>query len=162
MYETELLRASTYKVTDPESGMFQVVSIPAGDKIENYFDQVFVSVINDVYIDDIKKNKINEINAAFEREVSFLMAGYPESEVMSWDKQEREARAFVADPGAPVPLISGLAAARGISISSLAQRILQKADAYTASIGAALGKRQKLEGAVIRASNKDEVLSFFW
>lgn len=112
--------------------------------------------------DDYRAHKLAEIKAACEAELSALQAEYPESEVLSWDKQEREARAFVADPAAPVPLISGLAAAREIDVQDLANRIIQKADAYTAAIGAALGKRQKLEDQLVQLTNWEDMAAISW
>lgn len=109
-----------------------------------------------------RAHKLAEIKAACEAELSVLQSSYPESEVMSWDKQEREARAFVADPAAAVPLISNLAAVRGISVSDLANRIIQKADAYTAAIGAALGKRQKLEDQLNALTDWESMADIGW
>lgn len=112
--------------------------------------------------DDYRQHKLAEIKAACEAELSALQSSYPESEVLSWDKQEREARAFLADPAAPVPLIAGLAAARGISVSTLAHRIVQKSDAYTAAIAAALGKRQKLEDQLNALTDWKSMAEITW
>ena len=81
---------------------------------------------------------------------------------MSWDKQEREARAFVADSSASVPLISSLASVRGIGVPDLANRIIQKADAYTAAIGQALGRRQKLEDQLNAMTSWEEMAEINW
>jgi antitoxin component HigA of HigAB toxin-antitoxin module len=112
--------------------------------------------------DDYRAHKLAEIKAACEEELSSLQTSYPASEVLSWDKQEREARTFVADPAAAVPLISNLAAVRGISVSDLASRIIQKADAYTAAIGAALGKRQKLEDQLNALTDWESMAEIKW
>jgi antitoxin component HigA of HigAB toxin-antitoxin module len=112
--------------------------------------------------DDYRANKLAEIKSACEAELSALQAEYPESEVMSWDKQEREARAFVADSSASVPLISSLASVRGIGVPDLANRIIQKADAYTAAIGQALGRRQKLEDQLNAMTSWEEMAEINW
>ena len=112
--------------------------------------------------DDYRAFKLAEINAACENELASLQSTYPQSEVLSWDKQEREARAFKADPTAPVPLIANLAAVRGISVLGLADRIIQKADAYTAAIGLALGKRQKLEDQLNALTDWEGMAEIKW
>jgi antitoxin component HigA of HigAB toxin-antitoxin module len=112
--------------------------------------------------DDYRAHKVSEIKAACEDDLASLQASYPESEVLSWDKQEREARAFKADPASSVPLIANLAAVRGISVSDLADRIIQKADAYTAAIGQALGRRQKLEDQLNLMTKWEEMEAVNW
>ena len=69
---------------------------------------------------------------------------------------------LLPDPAAAVPLIANLAAVRGISVSDLANRIIQKADAYTAAIGAALGKRQKLEDQLNAMTSWEEMAEINW
>ncbi|PHR68515.1 hypothetical protein [Alcanivorax sp.] len=112
--------------------------------------------------DDYRAYKLAEIKAACEAELSALQSAYPQSEVLSWDKQEREARAFVENPAAPVPLISALAAAREVDPADLVDWIILKADAYTAAIGAALGKRQKLEDQLAALADWEDMAEVHW
>lgn len=92
--------------------------------------------------------KMEDINAACEKAITEIQASYPASEVLSWPKQEAEARAYVADPGAPTPLLDALAEARGIDKAELAGRVILKADTFAKYSGAAIGKRQALEDAL--------------
>ncbi|CAG0967117.1 hypothetical protein MTYP_01054 [Methylophilaceae bacterium] len=89
--------------------------------------------------------KLASINAACEAEIAAISAGYPASEVLSWPKQETEARAWTADNQAVTPLLDSLAAARGISKAELASRVIVKADLFAQLSGAIIGKRQALE-----------------
>lgn len=89
--------------------------------------------------------KLREINAACDAEVAALATKYPDTEILSWYRQEREARALQADPNAATPLIDNIAAQRGITREDLAGRILAKAEAYAQEAGAAFGRRQALE-----------------
>lgn len=89
--------------------------------------------------------KLASINASCESEIAAISAGYPASEVLSWPKQEAEARAWPADNQAVTPLLDSLAAARGISKAELAGRIIAKADLFAQLSGAIIGKRQALE-----------------
>jgi antitoxin component HigA of HigAB toxin-antitoxin module len=88
------------------------------------------------------------INATCEAEMAAVKSGYPESEVLSWAKQETEARAYQADADASTPLIDSLAAARGLTKAELVSRIIAKADAFAVVSGAIIGKRQALEDAL--------------
>lgn len=98
--------------------------------------------------------RLAEINAACEAELAAIRAKYPESEVLSWAKQEDEARRWQAwaDEDEPnpaeepaTPLVDMLAAERGMDKAELVGRIIAKADAYTQAVGVAVGKRQRLE-----------------
>lgn len=89
-----------------------------------------------------------QINTSFETAMQAVRAEYPESEVLSWSKQEAEANAWQADAGATTPLLDALAAARGIAKAELAGRILGKAAAYAVATGQLIGRRQALEDAL--------------
>jgi len=92
--------------------------------------------------------KLASINASCESEIAAISAGYPASEVLSWPKQEAEARAYTADNQAVTPLLDSLAAARGISKAELASRVIAKADLFAQVSGAIIGKRQVLEDQI--------------
>lgn len=97
---------------------------------------------------DVIAAKQREINAACEAEIAAIRAGYPDSEVLSWPKQEQEARAFTANANAATPLLDALATARGITKAELAARIIVKADLFAGISGGIIGKRQALEDAL--------------
>jgi hypothetical protein len=84
-------------------------------------------------LDTELKNAIDEINEyASDREM------------MTWGKQEQEARALVADPIAVTPMIDGLVVARGLGETreQLAQKIIMAADYKAGLIADCLGKYQ--------------------
>src|SRR5205085_2193101 len=56
-----------------------------------------------------------------------MRSSYPADEVTSWSKQEGEARAYVADSDAATPLLSAIAAERGITVALLAAKVIEKA-----------------------------------
>lgn len=91
---------------------------------------------------------LSAIKAACDAELGEIRAKYPESEVLSWTKQEQEARDWVADSTTETPLVDALAAERGIDKAELVGRIIAKADAYTLAVGVAVGRRQRLEDQV--------------
>lgn len=93
-------------------------------------------------------DKLASISATCEAEIATISTGYPASEVLSWPKQEAEARAWTADNQAVTPLLDSLAAARGISKAELASRVIAKADLFAQLSGAIIGKRQGLEDQI--------------
>ncbi|HCU66156.1 MAG TPA: hypothetical protein DF774_10395 [Rheinheimera sp.] len=90
-----------------------------------------------------KATKFAEIDQAFESAVSSLTAGWPQHEIQTWNKQEAEARALVAKPDAPTPMLSTIAATRGLTVPELAQRVIRDADAFTAASANFVGLRHK-------------------
>lgn len=96
-------------------------------------------------IDDLKTVQRAALIADCEKAIATIRAGYPENEVLSWSKQEAEARALVADSNAATPLLDALAGERGIAKAELAARVIAKADTFAALSGALIGQRQRLE-----------------
>lgn len=96
----------------------------------------------DEYLYNIQLNKLNtECNRYLEEAIS----SYPSTEVASFDKQEAEAKAYIADPTTELVLLPVLAVARGISLDELVQKVLAKATIFAKYTGFMIGQRQKFE-----------------
>lgn len=95
-----------------------------------------------------KLAKLAEINVACENAIAAVRNGYPESEILSWTKQEIEARGWLANNNINTPFIDALAAARSVDKADLVNRIITKVDIFTQLSGTIIGKRQALEDAV--------------
>ena len=104
-----------------------------------------------------KAAKLAEINAACDAALASLTADYPESELLTFDKQETEARALIADPEAATPFLTPLAAARGLETEALARKVIAKADAFTTASGHVIGLRQKDEDRLKAAQSVEDV-----
>ncbi len=104
-----------------------------------------------------KDAKLAEINAAADRAMTLLTATYPEAELLTFDKQESEARAYFADPTVPTPPLSALAQARGVELPERARRGLVKADAFAVASGYIIGQRQALEDRLDVCTTLEEV-----
>lgn len=96
-------------------------------------------------LEEAKAAKLAEINTAANKTLAALTTTYPDREISTFDKQEAEARAYMADPEAPTPLLSALAKARDIDMDELVKRVIAKADAFAAASGYIIGQRQALE-----------------
>ena len=104
-----------------------------------------------------KARKLAEINAACDAALAALTASYPASELLTFDKQEAEARALLADPEAVTPFLTPLAAARGMETEALARKVIAKADAFTTASGHVIGLRQKDEDRLKAAQSVEDV-----
>ena len=104
-----------------------------------------------------KALKLAEMNAGCERIMAIVTATYPQAEMLTFDKQEQEARAYTADASASVPLLSALAASRGLALPELVRRVIAKADAFAAVSGAIVGQRQAFEDRLTLAATVADV-----
>lgn len=108
-------------------------------------------------IEHAKAVKMDEINTAYEAAIAALTPTYPDSERLTFDKQEAEARAYMADESADTPLLSALAAGRMMVKAELVQRVIAKADAFAVAAGYLTGLRQMYEDMLDAAETVAEV-----
>ena len=113
-------------------------------------------------LEQIRTRKLNEINTACEATLVMIKASYPASEVLSWSVQETEARAYVLDDTKPIPFLTALADARGITVPDLVSLIIAKADAFAGISGSLIGKRQKLEKLAELAETIEDIEVILW
>ena len=106
-----------------------------------------------------KAAKLAEINVAFDVVAAALTATYPDKEVLTFDQQVEEARAFLADASAACPMLQPLAAARGIELADLCERVLAKHDLFSAATGALMGRRQALEDRLDACETVKDVMA---
>lgn len=105
----------------------------------------------------IKANKLDEINDAYQRAIATLTPTYPDDERLTFDKQEQEARAWLADDSASTPFVDALAAGRQMEKAELVSRIIAKADAFALASGSLTGQRQRYEDMLDVAETADAV-----
>lgn len=135
--------------------------LATGSAVGDLYDgEVFTKPV--VSLSDLKTAKMLEVNSAFESVITTMKAGYTEDEIKSWDKQENEARAYVLDAGATVPLLTAMATAGGTTVSALVTRVIIKADLWATNYGAELGKKQGLEDAILVAATAHDVAAVSW
>lgn len=88
---------------------------------------------------------------------SQILTGYPQAEIDSFYRQEKEALAYQADPQAEIPMLRAIATQRGISLEELVEKILSKAALFAGVMGAIIGQRQALEDHILIAKNQAEL-----
>lgn len=100
---------------------------------------------------------LRRVNAYYAEQLAGVRYGYPPDEVTSWGKQESEARAWTSDNAAPTPLLSAIAAARGVPFDVLVAKVIEKADQFAAVTGDLIGARQRAEDRIAAAETVAEV-----
>ncbi len=108
-------------------------------------------------LDELKAEKLAEINAMCDAALKAMTPTYPDRELLTFDQQKQEALAYTSDPSSPCPLLSPLAAARGITLELLCQKVIAKATAFSAVSGALIGQRQAYEDQLELCETKDAV-----
>lgn len=101
-----------------------------------------------------KQQALIQAKAEYDTGIKQLIGDVPYTEIASWDKQEAEARAVLADANVATPFIDALRVSRGLGESrvELAGKIVANADAYALGAADLLGKYQaklkEIEGLV--------------
>ena len=108
-------------------------------------------------IEEIKAAKLAEINSAYDVATSSLVSTYPDTELLTFDKQEKEAREWKADNSVSTPFLDGLALARGIDKAELVDRVIAKADAFEKEVATLTGLRQKYEDQLALAKTAEDI-----
>ncbi|MEI7671018.1 MAG: hypothetical protein WCK00_02775 [Deltaproteobacteria bacterium] len=109
-----------------------------------------------------KQDRLTAINSACDAVLSAIVQTYPAGEISSWAQQVKEAEALATNPDADAPLLTAIAAARGITVSELAGKVITKAGAYAVAAGQTIGKRQALETAIEAAETAEAVSVVTW
>lgn len=96
---------------------------------------------------------LNEVNTIYQEKMKVLTSVYPLEERESFDKQVKEAEAFLSDNGARTPWLDACANVRGITKEELANRIIAKDAAFAIMHGTLTGVRQKHEDNILEIPN---------
>lgn len=103
--------------------------------------------------------KLVAVLAESDRVMTKLTAHYSQHEKLSWPKQEEQAKALAVDPEAPAAYLRGLAAARGIDVLTLRDKIIANVAAYETASAAILGWQQAREDELKATTTVEQVRS---
>ena len=109
-----------------------------------------------------KRDKIVEINKAYQDAVSSMPNAPYNTEATTWPKQEAEARAYLLSTTSSTPLLSILSEARGITVYALASKVVSLSDTYVLEIGALLGRYQAKRDALWVATTLLDLQNIVW
>ncbi|MBN6067882.1 hypothetical protein HYE54_03670 [Aggregatibacter actinomycetemcomitans] len=86
-----------------------------------------------------------------------LLVGYPETEIDSFYRQEKEALAWQADKNAETPMLTKIAEKRGVPFEILVKKVIEKASLFAGAIGDIIGLRQRIEDRINAATEQAEL-----
>lgn len=104
-----------------------------------------------------KARLITQIAEKTDHLKELVLVGYPQAEIDSFYRQEKEARAWLLDNTAPTEMLSAIATTRGVPLAVLAEKVVEKADAVSAIMGQIIGKRQYFEDRIDIATELDQL-----
>lgn len=131
---------SEYHVFDFESKSFKV----SEDKKAEFFKRKKEILLNDL------ADKADAIKGG-------LLAGYPQTEIESFYRQEKEALAWRADNNADTPMLKQVAMVRGVPFDVLVEKVIEKASQFAMAIGVIIGKRQAFEDRLLATKTLEEL-----
>ena len=108
-------------------------------------------------LDQTRLAKLAEINAGYESVMGYIQSGYPDKEVLSWERQATQARELKADPDAEAAFVRTLAAVKGVPVQEMADRILANAESWEPVAALLTAQRQLMEEAAYVAQTVAEV-----
>lgn len=108
-------------------------------------------------LEELKAAKLAQINEGCQSALAALTPTYPEKELLTFERQEREAHALLAGDSSDVAHITAIASGRGIPVEELARKIVAKADAFSLASGLLIGRRQRYEDILEGAQTKEAV-----
>lgn len=88
---------------------------------------------------------------------SSLLVGYPQTEIESFYRQEKEALAKQANPKAETPMLEQIARVRGIPLDLLIEKVIEKSNQFAVAIGIIIGKRQQFEDSLLALKTPEEL-----
>lgn len=88
---------------------------------------------------------------------SGLLIGYPQTEIESFYRQEKEALAWKADNKAETPMLKQIAIVRGVPFEVLVEKVIEKASQFAVAIGVIIGQRQAFEDRLLALSSQKEL-----
>lgn len=104
-----------------------------------------------------KEGLLNKLADKADKLKSGLLAGYPQTEIESFYRQEKEALAWQADHNTPTPMLSQIARVRGVPLEVLISKVIEKSAQFVVAIGIIIGQRQAFEDRFLALKTPDDL-----
>lgn len=101
------------------------------------------------YIAQRKESLLSTLANKADELKSGLLVGYPQTEIESFYRQEKEALAKQANPKAETPMLEQIARVRGVPLDVLIEKVIEKSNQFAVAIGIIIGKRQQFEDCLM-------------
>lgn len=109
--------------------------------------------------EDLKREKLAEAEQLLQAKL-FALSSYPGAESSSFEVQEREAAAYLADPEIAkneIPTITGIATGSQVELAELAEKIVKNAENFAPLRGLYLGRHKRVRDLLNKATTLEEV-----
>ncbi len=106
-----------------------------------------------------KESLLNKLADKADQLKNGLLAGYPQTEIESFYRQEKEALAWQADHNTPTPMLSQIARVRGVPLEVLINKVIEKSAQFAVAIGIIIGQRQAFEDRLLALKTPQELTS---
>lgn len=104
-----------------------------------------------------KEGLLNKLADKVDQLKNGLLAGYPQTEIESFYRQEKEALAWQADHNTSTPMLSQIARVRGVPLDMLISKVIEKSAQFAVAIGIIIGQRQAFEDRVVALKKPDDL-----
>ena len=104
-----------------------------------------------------KESLLNKLADKADKLKSGLLVGYPQTEIESFYRQEKEALAWQTDHNAPTPMLKQIARVRGVHFEVLVEKVIGKASQFAVAIGMIIGQRQAFEDRLLATNTLEEL-----
>ena len=104
-----------------------------------------------------KEGLLNKLADKADQLKNGLLAGYPQTEIESFYRQEKEALAWQADHNTPTPMLAQIARIRGVPLDMLISKVIEKSAQFAVVIGIIIGKRQAFEDRLLALKTPQEL-----
>lgn len=112
-----------------------------------------------VDMEEVKKEKLREAERLLNAKLAEL-SNYPQAESASFDVQEKEAAAYLANTEinkAEIPVITGISVGAQMELTELAQKIVENAKDFAPLRGLYLGRHKRVRDLLAKAETLAEV-----
>lgn len=131
---------SEYHVFDSKSKSFKV----SNDKKTEFFKRK-------------KENLLNILADKADKIKNDLLSGYPQTEIESFYRQEKEALAWQGNNKADTPMLKQIARIRNIPFDVLVRKVLEKSERFALAVGVIIGQRQAFEDRLLATKTLEEL-----
>nr|DAJ38444.1 MAG TPA: hypothetical protein [Caudoviricetes sp.] len=117
-------------------------------------------VSNDKKTEFAKRKKENLLNILADKADKIkndLLSGYPQTEIESFYRQEKEALAWQGNNKADTPMLKQIARIRNIPFDVLVQKVIEKSEQFALAVGVIIGQRQAFEDRLLATKTLEEL-----
>ena len=104
-----------------------------------------------------KESLLNKLADKADQLKNSQLAGYPQTEIESFYRQEKEALAWQADHNTTTPMLSQIARVRGVPLDMLISKVIEKSAQFAVAIGIIIGQRQAFEDRLLALKTPEEL-----